>query len=174
MKKIGICAFIALLLGTATLESCKKKSKDVVFQNPKITMTVDGKAWESGAAGGRIITATDTWPTLSVQVIGDTLYLETCQLKDSSYLSIDLPLKPGKVGSYSSTANSGALFSFYPSVKKASLNTLYINSSYTVDITKWDAKNKRFSGNFTIVLVKLIGTGAITVPAGEFIDVKFD
>ena len=180
MKKILSYSGILFVALTMTLGACKKK-EDPAPSNPTtksgiFTCKVNGNVWESNAASTLVPFGDTTMPSISAEIVGDTLSIIAFRTKsgDSSMLLFSATLKSTRLGTYNMSGSDNNIFyinSIDPLAMFAILFGYTATSSLT--ITKWDATNKKMSGTFSSTMTPTSGGTTFTITDGSFIDVSF-
>lgn len=180
MKKILSYSGILFVALTMTLGACKKK-EDPAPSNPTtksgiFTCKVNGNAWESNAASTLVPFGDTTLPSISAELVGDTLSMIAFRTKsgDSSMLIFNVTLKSTRLGTYSMNGSDNNIY-YINTIDPLGMFAMLIGytASSSLTITKWDATNKKISGTFTTTMTPTSGGTTYTITDGSFIDVSY-
>lgn len=172
---------MAVAISLTALNACKKKEPTPTPTPTKpigvMMAKVNGKAWQSDPSSKFKIIDGDTIPGIEFQVNNDTLTLIASQLSDTSVIFGFITLKQPRVGSYTGTTGGSTGLMLYVKPYNilniiAALQTT--TTSYTFNITKFDAASKKISGTYSMTTTPLTGGGQATnITEGEFTDVNY-
>ena len=172
ITKIFLTSSLALL----SLNACKKKEDPAPTKPSKVFMaTIDGKSWQSDPSDKFLVIDGDTAYGTDCSLEADTLSILALRFSDTSGIIGQLVLTSGRTGTYSGTTTADKGLLYIQSLDLAGIfgALLGYTTTYNVNITKWDATNKKFSGTYSLTMVPVSAGATITVTNGEFIDVPY-
>lgn len=180
MKKIlnySIVLFATIAIG---FSSCKDEETPTpstpAAKTDVFTCKVNGTAWESNPRSTMVPFLDSMMPSVGASVQADTLSMMAFKTTatDSTMLLFSVLLKNPRVGTYTMTGTDYNIYYFTGIDFMTFLNTFFgYTSSSTLNITKFDATDKKISGTFNTTMTSTTGAPTITITAGEFTDVKF-
>ena len=182
MKNLIKYSSLALLTFTLFLSSCKKTEDDVVppasaAKTGIVTCKVNGTSWESDARTQNTFFIDTIVPSVGATVDGDTLSILAFRTKpgDSTMIMMSVLLTSTKTGTYTMTGTDYNIF-YLPSTNIMALFTTLFSytATSTLNITKYDAVNKKISGTFSTTMTPSSSGTKYTVTDGAFTDVVLD
>ena len=179
MKKIlnySIVLFATLAIG---FSSCKKEEEKPSTSTPTaktdvFTCKVNGTAWESDSRSKMVPFLDSMMPSVGPSVEGDTLSMMAFRTNstDSTMILFNVLLKNPRVGTYTMTGTDYNIYYFSGIDFMTFLNTFFgYSASSTLNITKFDATNKKISGTFNTTMTSSTGGPTMTITEGTFNDV---
>lgn len=176
LSKIFFTGAIALV----ALNACKKKDDPAPTPTkPKGVMsaTINGKAWQSDPANKFMVIDGDTVYGADCTLEADTLQILAMRFSDTSAILGQLVLTAGRTGTYSGTSTADAGLLYLKKLDLAGIFTALLGytTTYNVNITSWDATNKKFSGTYSFTMTNNTpGQPNIEVKSGEFTDLPYE
>lgn len=178
MKKIlnySIVLFATLAIG---FSSCKDEettpSTTTTAKTDVFTCKVNGTAWESNPRSTMVPFLDTIMQSVSAYVDADTMSIMAFKTTstDSTMIMMSVLLKTPRVGTYTMTGTDYNIYYFTGIDFTTFLNTFFgYTASSTLNITKFDATNKKISGTFNTTMTSTTGAPTITVTDGAFNDV---
>jgi hypothetical protein len=178
MKKIlnySIVLFATLAIG---FSSCKDEettpSTTPTAKTDVFNCKVNGTAWESNSRSTMVPFLDSMIPSVNASVEADTLSMMAFKTTstDSTMILFSVLLKNPRVGTYTMTGTDYNIYYFTGIDFMTFLNTFFgYTSSSTLNITKFDATNKKISGTFNTTMTSTSGAPTMTITEGTFNDV---
>lgn len=167
--------FFVSAMALMTVTSCKKeddKNTTPAANSGVTSCEVNGKSWTSGKTGTYL--GADSLPGCEAVVVGDTMTFISTYFTDSSVILAQLVLKPGRTGVYAGTTSTEGAMLYLPKLDQASIfqALLMYTTTYSMNITQWNASAETFSGTFNLNMVSNIGGSGYNITNGKFTDVK--
>lgn len=170
------------VLASALFSSCKKDSSDDVTpgnteKTGVFTCKNNGVTWESDAASKQIFFMDTMVPSVSVYVEADTMTVMAFRTNatDSTMILMNVQLSSARVGSYTMSGQDNGIY-FFPGISPLAIfaTALGYTSTSTLNITKYDAVNKKISGTFTATMTPTSSGTPINITEGKFTDVSLE
>ncbi len=177
MKKIlnySIVLFATLAIGFSSCKDEETPPSTSTAKTDVFTCKVNGTAWESNPRSTMVPFLDSMIPSVNASVEADTLSMMAFKTTstDSTMILFSVLLKNPRVGTYTMTGTDYNIYYFSGIDFMTFLNTFFgYTSSSTLNITKFDATNKKISGTFNTTMTSTSGAPTMTITDGTFTDV---